>query len=114
MRPGRLHSPTGTPQNAGMDRALVIDTLRRHAPELRQRFGVCRLSLFGSAARDELREDSDIDVLVDFQPEPTMLAYFGAQDLLQQALGRPVDLVTVSGLKARARALVERDRIDVA
>lgn len=70
--------------------------------------------MFGSAARDELRADSDIDVLVDFNDPPTMTGFFGTQDALEALLGRPVDLITVAGLKPRARVQVERDLIDVA
>jgi predicted nucleotidyltransferase len=102
------------PHNLGMDRAIVLDTLRRHTAPLRTRFAVSHLALFGSAARDELRPDSDIDIMVDFEHGPTMEQFFGAQDLLEAALGRKVDLVTRAGLKPRARVQVERDKVDVA
>ena len=70
--------------------------------------------LFGSAARDQLRPDSDIDVLVDFDGPATFDRYFGLKDRLEQAFGRPVDLVTSRGLKPRARAQVEREMVRVA
>ncbi len=70
--------------------------------------------MFGSAARDELRADSDVDVLVDFANAPGYDVYFGLKDALEQLLGRPVDLVTASGLKPRARIAVENDLIRVA
>jgi predicted nucleotidyltransferase len=97
-----------------MDRSTVLENLRAQAPLLRAQFGLRRIALFGSAARDELRADSDIDVLVDFAEPPTMTRYFDTQDALEALLGRPVDLVTSAGLKPRARAQVERDLIDVA
>ena len=97
-----------------MNRATVLATLREQAPQLRQQFGLRRLAVFGSAARDELRPDSDIDVLVEFTEPPTMARFFGTQDALQALLGRPVDLITVTGLKPRARVQVEHDLIDVA
>ena len=100
--------------NHTMNRATVLATLREQAPQLRQQFGLRRLAVFGSAARDELRPDSDIDVLVDFAEPPTMERFFGTQDALQALLGRPVDLITVTGLKPRARVQVERDLIDIA
>ena len=59
------------------DRALTI--LREHEAELRAK-GVAHLRLFGSVARDEATELSDVDVLVDFEPE------------------KPVTLLTLSGL----------------
>lgn len=97
-----------------MNRSTVLARLSEHAPLLRTRFGLRRIALFGSAARDELRSDSDIDVLVDFDAPPTMARYFATQDALAALLGRPVDLVTVAGLKPRARAQVERELVDVA
>jgi uncharacterized protein len=97
-----------------MDRAQVIALLRQHAAALHQRFGASGVALFGSAARDELRPDSDIDILVEFDRPPTFDAYFGAKDYLEAALGRTVDLVTSGGLKPRARQRVEQDLVRVA
>ncbi len=97
-----------------MDRADVITLLREHAVALNQRFGARSVALFGSAARDELRPDSDIDILIEFAQAPTFDAYFGAKDYLEAVLCRPVDLVTTGGLKPRARQHVERDLVRVA
>ncbi|HEX7705621.1 MAG TPA: nucleotidyltransferase family protein [Thermoanaerobaculia bacterium] len=97
-----------------MERKIVIDLLRAHLPELKERYAVQRLSLFGSAARDELRPDSDIDVLVAFEGQATYERYVGLRDHLEQMLGRRVDLVTERGLKPRARSVVEKDLVRVA
>lgn len=97
-----------------MDRASILATLRTHRALLAQRFGARQIGLFGSAARDELRADSDVDVLVEFDEPPTFDRYFALKDWLEQALGRPVDLVTPGGLRPRARQHVERDLIRVA
>lgn len=87
---------------AGMYRDHVISTLRAHRDEL-LRLGVRELYLFGSAARDEVRPDSDIDVMVDLDEGPSgRKALFTAFDIgaiqyaLAAALGRPVDLVVRS------------------
>lgn len=96
-----------------MNRAEILTTLKSRRELLARRFGARRLALFGSAARDELRPDSDIDVLVEFDGPPSFERYFELKDYLEQALGRPVDLVTESGLKPRARRQVERDLIRV-
>ena len=97
-----------------LGRAGVLALLGAHRAVLAQRFGVMQLSLFGSAARDELRPDSDIDVLVAFDAPATFDGYFSLKDYLEHVLGRPVDLVTNRGLKPRARQHVERDLILVA
>lgn len=87
--------------------------LARQRAEMARRFGVRQLSLFGSAARDELRADSDVDVLVEFEGPASFDAYFGLKDHLEALLLRPVDLVTTRGLKPRARESVERDLVRV-
>lgn len=97
-----------------MDRATILKTLNEHQTELLQRFGAKRLALFGSAARDELRDDSDIDVLVEFAGPAKFDGYFELKERLEQLLGRTVDLVTERGLKPRARRNVEKDLIRVA
>lgn len=92
----------------------ILAILLEHQEEIARRFGVKRLSLFGSAARGELRDDSDVDVLVEFNAAATFDGYFGLKDHLESLLGRTVDLVTERGLKPRARRQVERDLIRVA
>ena len=97
-----------------MTRSAILALLSEHLDEIRSRFGVARLALFGSAARDEMRDDSDIDVLVAFEGSSTFDGFFGLRDYLEQLLGRRVDLVTERGLKPRARTHVEKDLIRVA
>lgn len=97
-----------------MNRDAVVQLLRAQAPALRERFGARSVSLFGSAARDEMRADSDIDILVEFDGPPSLDAFFGMKDHLESVLGRSVDLVTPGGLKPRARRHVERDLVHVA
>lgn len=97
-----------------MTRATIVEQLRAQLPELERRYSVQRLSLFGSAARDELRPDSDVDILVAFVGPATYDRYFGLQEHLERLLGRRVDLVTESGLKPRARRNVEKELVRVA
>ena len=49
-----------------MKKHQALNLLRQHIDEIRQRFGVKRLALFGSTARDEAKPGSDLDVLVEF------------------------------------------------
>lgn len=97
-----------------MNRDQVLSILIEHREEMQRRFAVKRLSLFGSAARDQLREDSDIDILVAFDGPATFDGYFDLKDDLERILGKPVDLVTEKGLKPGARPYVEKDLIRVA
>ena len=97
-----------------MNRAMILNLLNQHHDEFLKRFGARHLALFGSAARDDLRVDSDIDVLVEFDGPATFDGYFELKTYLEQLLGRPVDLVTEKGLRSRARRHVEKDLIRVA
>lgn len=78
--------------------SLPIDRLA----EICRRYQVQRLSLFGSALRDDFGPASDIDLLVEFQPGArTGLAFFALQDELSTAIGRTVDLNTAGFLGPR-------------
>lgn len=96
-----------------MTRQQVLDTLRLLKPDLIERFGVTRLALFGSSARDEAGENSDIDIVVAFDGPATSKKYFGVQFLLEDQLGRPVDLVTEKALRPELKPFIEREAIDV-
>lgn len=87
--------------------------LTEHKAVLEARFGVTKLALFGSVARETAREDSDVDVLVRFDGPATVDRCFGAQFYLEDLLGRPVDLVTEQALRPRLRPYIEKDLIDV-
>lgn len=96
-----------------MDRRRTIALLTRSMPELRARFGVERLALFGSMVRGTGTASSDVDVLVAFDGPATSARYFGVQFFLEDLLGRPVDLVTERALRPELRSAIERERVDV-
>jgi predicted nucleotidyltransferase len=78
---------TNTSHNgASIDRARIVAILRA--------YGVLHASLFGSVARGEQREDSDIDLLVDLPPGASLMDLSRLGLELEDALGRSVDLVT--------------------
>jgi predicted nucleotidyltransferase len=97
-----------------MRRQEAIAALRSYLPELKRDFGVGRIAMFGSMARDEGHEDSDVDLLVHFEVGPTFDSFIGLKLFLEDHLGRRVDLVTPEGLKPRLRPIVEREAVDVA
>lgn len=97
-----------------MSRDHLVSVLRTHLQEMRAQFGVRQLALFGSAARDEMRRDSDVDVLVAFEGAPTFDRYMDLKAYLECLLGTRVDLVTEGALKPRMRPIVEKDLVHVA
>lgn len=96
-----------------MNRAELLKRLREHKTTLVQNFGVTELSLFGSFARDQAADDSDVDILVQFNGPATSKQYFGVQFYIEDLLSRQVDLVTNKALRAEIRPYVERDIINV-
>lgn len=96
-----------------MRRDDVLAVLRRDRDELRA-LGVASLALFGSVARDEARDDSDVDVMVEFDGPVTFDRYMDVKLRLEDALGRKVDLVTRAGLRPTVRPGVEREAVRVA
>ena len=88
-----------------------IDVALEQIAELCRRYQVREMAVFGSAARGELRPDSDVDILVEFEPDHHV-GLFEFADLeahLASAFGRKIDLVSKNGLKPRIRPFVLRD-----
>ena len=97
-----------------MTRDEALAKLRELKPWLADRYGVKRLGLFGSHARNEARLDSDIDLLVEFEPGRTPgLAFFGMSEEISERIGAPVDLGTFAGLKPHYARYVMQDLVDV-
>jgi len=76
-----------------------IRILRQHLPEIREKYSVSYLGIFGSYVRGEQTTDSDLDVLVEFDETPGLLKYIELEYYLSDLLGVKVDLVTRTGLK---------------
>jgi uncharacterized protein len=88
--------------------------LRAALPMLRSRYGVASLAVFGSFARGEQRDDSDVDVLAAYD-RPLNLLELGALLMdLQDALGRPVDLANRDRLRPAYRRGILEDAVEVA
>src|SRR3990170_2810228 len=96
-----------------MNRTQALQVLARVKPELARRFGVIRLALFGSTARDEARPDSDVDIVASFDGPATSQRYFGVQFYLEDTLGCPVDLVTEKAMRPELRPYIEREAVHV-
>ena len=96
-----------------MDRQAVLDRLAAEADGLRRRFGVVDLALFGSLARGQAGEDSDLDLLVTFDGTPDFDRFFGVKFHLEDIFGRRVDLVTPNALRPELRPRIEREAIHV-
>jgi predicted nucleotidyltransferase len=96
-----------------MKRDEVLRLLSEHREELNE-FGVKRLAIFGSVARDEAGPESDVDLLVEFDGRPVgLFEVVDLQHYLEDLLGCKVDLGTFRSLKQRLRERVLDEAVDV-
>ena len=93
-----------------MNRSELLARLAALKPWLAAE-GVTRLRLFGSHARDQARDDSDVDLIADLG-RPLGLRFFSLQDEVSRRLGLKVDLVTEAGLAPDIRHTALRDAVD--
>jgi predicted nucleotidyltransferase len=97
-----------------MTRAEVLGKLQAERENLRERFGVTSLALFGSVARGDARPTSDVDVLVEFGPPITLFDLVAVQQYLESSLGvRHVDLVPRDSVYPAFRDAIIEEAVDV-
>src|SRR5438309_1744909 len=95
-----------------MNSLEALETLRRSETALRAR-GVRRAALFGSVARGEDRPGSDIDIMVEIDPEAhiTVFDYVGLKEYIAGLFDSPADVVSHDGLKPYLRPIAMADAI---
>ena len=93
-----------------------IENFKNEIQALCEQFAVARLDLFGSATTDEFNDESDLDFVVDFQPNQTNLLekFLNLQKQLQELFSREIDLITEKSIRnPYLKASVERTRKNV-
>ncbi len=96
-----------------MNKEEITDFLVRHKAELEYRFGVERIGLFGSYARNEAGVDSDIDISVVLNNENIADSYFGVLHYLEDHLQHKIDLGLESSIRPEIREQIMKDIIYV-
>ncbi|MEO2068980.1 MAG: nucleotidyltransferase family protein [Desulfurobacteriaceae bacterium] len=92
----------------------VLEELRKVKPLLYEKYGVKEILLFGSFARSEGKENSDVDLLVEFKEGfETFRNYMNLKEFLEHLFQRPVDLVIKKSLKPFLKKKVEEEAIHV-
>lgn len=91
----------------------IKKVLREHFDMLQDTYHVRRIGVFGSAARGETDDTSDIDILVEFVQPPSFFGFLELENFLSKILGRKVDLVTPKALKPAIREGVVREAVYV-
>jgi uncharacterized protein len=103
----------GTQMRANRGLSPVLQQLRALLPELRERYEVDTLEVFGSRVRDDAGGGSDLDLLVSFTETPDLLTFISLELELAERLGVQVDLVMRRALKPRLRNRILSQAIPV-
>lgn len=93
-------------------RAEILAKLRELLPQLAGEHNVEHVALFGSVARDEATEESDIDLVVDFSKTPGFFGLSDLEEFLSAKLGAPVEVRTRNGLHPALRDKILAEAID--
>ena len=97
-----------------MKRNDVLRILQKERQELVDHYNISALSVFGSVARDDARQDSDVDILVEFSRPVGLFQFIELQQRLEALLGSRVDLGTPRSLKPRIKEQALQEAIRVA
>ena len=97
-----------------MNKQVILTQLTGRIEEIRQRFSVKKLSIFGSVVRGEIGDSSDVDVLVAFDQKANFDVFMDLKFYLEELLGMGVDLVTDKALRPQVRRAIEQEKVDVA
>ena len=90
---------------------MNIEDLKRKILPILQRYGVKRVGLFGSYIRGDMREDSDIDILVEIEKDISLLDFVGVKLEIEEALGIKVDLVEYDTIKPLLREKILKEQV---
>jgi uncharacterized protein len=96
-----------------MERDRILAQLKSRKRRLKK-FGIHSLSVFGSVARDQADENSELDILVDFERPVGLFEFARLKMYLEDVLERPVDLVTPEALRQELREDILREAIRAA
>ena len=86
----------------------AIETIKKHKADIKKRYGVKKIGIFGSYVRGEQTETSDVDLLVEFD-EPTFDNFMDLLFFLEELFGKDVDLITTSGMSPYIRPNIEKE-----
>ena len=96
-----------------MTKKEVLDFLSSHKSELEGNFGVTKLGLAGSYARNEVSDESDLDIIVEIKSENKFRSFFNLLHFLEDSLNTRIDLATEISLKPLVRETIMKDIIYV-
>jgi len=88
-----------------------IEEIKRKILPILERYGVKKVGLFGSCVRGEIREDSDIDILVEIEKDISLFDFVGIKLEIEEELERKVDLVEYSTIKPLLKERILKEQV---
>ncbi|PAV05472.1 nucleotidyltransferase family protein [Methanobacterium bryantii] len=92
---------------------LEIEDVKRKILPILEQYEVKKAGLFGSVVRGELREDSDIDILVEIEKDISLLDFVDLKLEIEEKLGRKVDLVEYSTIKPLLKDVILKEQVAI-
>jgi len=92
---------------------MRVEEIKNQIMPILRKYGVKRASIFGSAVRGEVKESSDVDILVEIDKDISLLDFVAMKLELEEVLGRRVDLVEYDTVKPRRRERILKERVVV-
>jgi len=92
-----------------MNKSKIIKILEEVYSEIREKYKVRRIGLFGSVVKHTEDKDSDIDLLTEFEESADLLDLIGLSDFLEEKLNRKVDIVPREALREELRESIEKE-----
>lgn len=90
-----------------------IEEIKQKILPILRRYDVKRAGIFGSHARGEIKEDSDIDILVEIESDISLLDFVGLKQEIEEALGREVDLVEYNTVKPLLKERILNEQVAI-
>jgi len=88
-----------------------IEEIKQKILPILQRYGVKRIGLFGSCVREQMKEDSDVDILIEIEKDISLLDFVGLKLEIEEALGKKVDLVEYDTIKPLLRERILSEQV---
>ena len=90
-----------------------VEEIKQRILPILQKYNIKRAGLFGSYARGEMREDSDIDILVEVADDISLLGFVGIKLEIEDILGKKIDLVEYNTIKPLIRERVIKEQVEI-
>ena len=92
---------------------MRIEEIKSKINPILKRYGVSKAAIFGSYARGEMREYSDIDILVEIEQDISLLDFIGLKLEIEEVLGKKIDLVEYCAIKPFIREKVLKEQVEI-